>query len=208
SNVLPLRLSAHASMTASELMGEAALQIRRGLDHQRYQFTALRRELGTEGRASYGASLNVMRFNYGFRLGGHPATAHNLSLGPVEELSIAVYDRADGSPLRIDFDANPALFSISELVEQQQRFLRLLEAMVDEPERAIGRLDILGAAERQTILRDWNDTAQAIPSATVPELFAAQAARTPDAVAVVFEQQLSYGELDARANQPAHRLRS
>src|SRR5262249_58632388 len=84
-----------------------------------------------------------------------------------------------------------------------------LEPVVDEPDRAIGRLDILGAAERQTILRDWNDTAQAVPSATVPELFAAQAARTPDAIAVVFEQQqLSYGELEARANQLAHRLQS
>src|SRR5262249_41640970 len=155
----------------------------------------------------YGASVNVMRFNYGFRFSGSRVTAHNLSLGPVEELSIAVYDRADGSPLRIDFDANPALFTAADLAELQRRFLKLLEAVIADPDRAIGRLDILGAAERQTLLRDWNATAQAIPSATLAELFAAQAARTPDAVAVVFEQQqLSYGELDGRANQLAHHL--
>ena len=67
------------------------------------------------------------------------------------------------------------------------RLVRLLEAAVAEPERAIGSLDILVADERHTILHGWNDTAHAVPSATLPELFAAQVARTPDAIAVVFE---------------------
>ena len=77
-----------------------------------------------------------------------------------------------------------------------------------QPDRAIGRLDILDAAERQTLLCDWNDTARALPVASLPELFSAQAARSPEAVAVVLgEQRLSYAALDARANQLAHHLR-
>src|SRR5262249_9515586 len=84
----------------------------------------------------------------------------------------------------------------------------LLEAAVAEPDRAISSLDILSADERDTILRGWNDTARAIPSATLPELFAAQVVKSPDAIAVVSEEQaLSYGELYARANQLAHPLR-
>ena len=63
-------------------------------------------------------------------------------------------------------------------------------------------------AERQRILEEWNDTARALMPATLAELFAAQAGRTPDAVAAVFEDEsLSYAALDARANQLAHRLR-
>ena len=88
------------------------------------------------------------------------------------------------------------------------RLIRLLEAALGNPDMAIGRLDILSAAERHTILDVWNDTAHPIPPATLPRLFEAQVARTPDAIAVVFEQEsLSYAELNARANQLAHHLR-
>src|SRR5262249_23288612 len=77
------------------------------------------------------------------------------------------------------------------------RLVRVLEAAVAAPDVAIGRLDILSAAERHTILQEWNATAHALPAATLPQLFAAQAAATPDAVAVVFAgEQLSYGELE------------
>ena len=86
---------------------------------------------------------------------------------------------------------------------------RLLEAAVADPGRAIGSLELLSPAERHTILREWNATAHAVAPATLPELFAAQAAKTPAATAVVFEDQsLSYAELDARSSQLAHHLRA
>src|SRR2546428_2288223 len=103
----------------------------------------------------------------------------------------------------------------SDLVERGSvealagRLVRLLEAAVAAPEVAIGRLEILSAAERRRLLRDWNATERALPGATLPQLFAAQADETPDAVAVVFAgEQLSYGELELRANQLAHHLRA
>src|SRR5262245_2843891 len=101
------------------------------------------------------------------------------------------------------------LFERASVEALAGRLVRLLEAAVAAPEVSIGRLDILSAAERHTILQEWNATERALPAATLPQLFAAQAAATPDAVAVVFEgEQLSYGELETRANQLAHHLRA
>src|SRR5262249_36924300 len=88
------------------------------------------------------------------------------------------------------------------------RLVRLLEAAVAEPERAIGSLDILGTEERSLILRQWNATAHAIAPATLPELFAAQAAETPSATAVAFgDVSLTYGELGRSWSRLAHHLR-
>ena len=176
SNVLPLRLALSPSMTVLELVEQASRQIRSGLEHQHYQLTDMRRDAGgdADSRTLFGLSINVMPFDYGLKFAKSPAVAHNLSLGPVEDLSISVYDHADGGPLRIDFDVNPALHTEADLAVYRQRFLRLLTALSD-PDCAIGNLDILEADERETIVRRWNDTARAFPPAFVHELFAAQA---------------------------------
>ena len=129
------------------------------------------------------------------------------------DLSLSLAERrgSDGSPAGIEGALEYAsdLFDRASVEAIAGRLVRLLEGAVADPDRAIGRLDILGAAERHTILREWNATARAIPVATLPELFAAQVARTPEADAVVFEdERLSYGELDARSSQLAHHLRA
>jgi len=128
------------------------------------------------------------------------------------DLSVSVSEQrgADGSPAGIEGVVEYAtdLFDRATIEALADRLVRLLEQAVAAPDGAIGRLDLLAADERRTILRRWNDTAHAVPSATVPELFAAQAARTPDATAVVFaDERLSYAELDLRANRLAHHLR-
>src|SRR5262249_38508860 len=89
-------------------------------------------------------------------------------------------------------------------------YVRLLAQMVAHPGSPVGELEMLAEAEAQRLLVGWNDTARTYtPDQTIHQLIAARAASTPDAIAVVFEQQrLTYAELDARANQLAHHLRA
>jgi enterobactin synthetase component F len=204
SNVLPLRLALSPGASVADVLAQTSQQLRAALSHQRYQLTDLRREHGP----LFGLSVNVMPFDYGFDFAGKPATARNLSLGPVEDLTIQLYDRAGGHSLRIDLDANPALHTAADLAVIRQRFLRLLIALADA-ETPIGSLALLDATERDTLIEQWNATAQPIPRTSLPQLFAAQAARTPDAVAILGDSgQLTYRELDAQSNRLAHHLRT
>ncbi|HXO71632.1 MAG TPA: amino acid adenylation domain-containing protein [Bradyrhizobium sp.] len=104
--------------------------------------------------------------------------------------------------------ARADLFGPEALARMARHFQILLRSGIGNPDQAIGRLQILAPDERRDILRAWNDTAREIPFATLPQLFAAQARRTPDAVAVTLEdKQLTYAELNLRANRLAHKLR-
>ncbi|MFF4764814.1 amino acid adenylation domain-containing protein, partial [Streptomyces sp. NPDC001292] len=93
------------------------------------------------------------------------------------------------------------------------RWTRVLELLGADPELRVGAVDVLDDDERRRVLLEWNGTSadepavSATTAATAVELFEAQAARTPDAVAVVFEgSSVSYAELDARANRLARLL--
>src|SRR5208282_1793245 len=90
-----------------------------------------------------GTLVNVMAFDHELLFAGHRTTTRNLSNGPVEDLSIVVYDRSNSNELRIDFDANPGLYSADELANHQQRFLRLLEVVAADAGQPIGRLELL-----------------------------------------------------------------
>ena len=69
------------------------------------------------------------------------------------------------------------------------------------------RLEVLGPEERHTLLKEFNATAHPLPEATLPALFEAQVARTPEALALLCgEERLTYGALNARANRLAHWL--
>ncbi|PSB29399.1 non-ribosomal peptide synthetase [Stenomitos frigidus] len=86
----------------------------------------------------------------------------------------------------------------------------LLEGMIAQPEQTLADLTLVTAAERHQLLVSWNDTA--VPYAQdicLHQLFEAQVARNPDAIAVVYEhQQLTYGEVNRQANQLAHHLKT
>ncbi|WP_320774142.1 amino acid adenylation domain-containing protein [Streptomyces sp. CRN 30] len=211
-NVLPLRLAVSPDATFAELVRQVVLGIRAVRRHQRYRYEDIRRDLGLlgESRALVGPLVNVMPFDYGVDFAGTPARARNLSAGPVDDLTVNIYDRADGRGLRIDHDGNPALYGDGDLAAHQERFLHLVDRLADaDPHTALGTHSIATPAERLLVTEEFNRTERALPPTTLIGPIESQAARTPDATALVFEDTaLTYAELNARANRLARHLQS
>ncbi|MFK4106265.1 amino acid adenylation domain-containing protein [Streptomyces sp. NPDC019531] len=211
-NVLPLRLTVTPEATFAELVRQVVLGIREVRRHQRYRYEDIRRDLGLlgENRGLVGPLVNVMPFDYGVDFAGAPARARNLSAGPVDDLTVNVYDRADGRGLRIDHDGNPALYEGPELAAHQERFLHLVDRLVDtDPQLPLATHSVATLVERALVLDEFNRTVREVPPTTLIGPIEAQAVRTPDAPALVYRgRTLTYAELNARANQLAWHLRS
>src|SRR5439155_10464038 len=101
------------------------------------------------------------------------------------------------------------LFDRSTIERMIGHFQVLLEGVVTDPDQSISTLPLLREAERHQLLVEWNDTKADYPKdSCIQELFEAQVEKTPEVVAVEFEgRQLTYRELNDRANQLAHFLR-
>ncbi|HEY0735991.1 MAG TPA: amino acid adenylation domain-containing protein, partial [Herpetosiphonaceae bacterium] len=122
------------------------------------------------------------------------------------DLSLALNEVPDGLQGAIEYATD--LFDAETIARLADHFQQLLQAIVAAPHQRVTVLPILTAAERQQLLR-WNQTALAVPDVgSIPQAFEAQAARTPEATAlIVGTQRLTYHELNQRANQLAHALR-
>ncbi|MGH3669764.1 MAG: amino acid adenylation domain-containing protein, partial [Pseudonocardiaceae bacterium] len=105
------------------------------------------------------------------------------------------------------FTYNTDLFDAITIQRMVRHLVVLLGGIAADPDQLLSQLPLLSAVERDQLLVEWNDTTVETPAVTLPELFAAQVLRTPDAVAVVVEGVgLSYVELDVRANRLARVL--
>ncbi|MET9255602.1 amino acid adenylation domain-containing protein [Streptomyces sp. NPDC003717] len=211
-NVLPLRLTVSPEATFAELVRQVVLGIREVRRHQRYRYEDIRRDLGLlgENRALVGPLVNVMPFDYGVDFAGAPARARNLSAGPVEDLTVNIYDRADGRGLALDHDGNPALYEDADLAAHQRRYLHLVDRLAHaDPHLPLTAHSIATPAEHALVVNEFNDTDRALPPTTLIGPIEAQAARTPGATALVFrDEALTYAELNTRANRLARHLQS
>ncbi|CAM5260471.1 Non-ribosomal peptide synthetase OS=Streptomyces alboniger OX=132473 GN=CP975_22710 PE=4 SV=1 [Streptomyces alboniger] len=125
------------------------------------------------------------------------------------DLWISVVDCAD--ELLVEVEYNRDVFDPGTVRRLMDAFRVVLEAAAAGPETPVSRLPVLPEADRRRIVEEWNDTVRAFDGAErcLHDLIADQAARTPDAPAVVFGgEELGYAELDRRANRLAHWLRA
>ena len=122
------------------------------------------------------------------------------------DLSLAMGD--DGEEMAGSFTYRTGLFDAATVERMAAHLTRLLDAVSADADVRTPALELMGEAERRQVLEAWNQTEAAYPAdVCIHHLFEAQARRTPDAPAAVFEDEaLTYGELNARANRLAQRL--
>jgi amino acid adenylation domain-containing protein len=125
------------------------------------------------------------------------------------DLTLSVSETGDGR-LQTLWEYNTDLFGSETIARMMSHFEVLLDGVVDNPDQQISELTVLGDAEQEQILVDWNSTAVEYPrSKCIHQLFEEQVARTPGAVALVYEQEkVTYSELNEKADRLAHYLQS
>jgi len=210
SNVVPLRIQVDPAESFSQLLKKTGIRVREAFRHQRYWSGALRRDLGLAANqpSIYGTVLNFIPNDAEREISGRPvrmnAFAHSRR---AEDLVITVNARADGGDVEVMLGAQSTHYDRSTLQRHQKRFMRLLTTIACRSELALGLLPLLEPAERERILGDWSGAGRHCGEPTLPQLFEAQVRRTPDATAVVSEDQnLTYRRLNTLANRLASQL--
>jgi len=219
---LPLRLTVAADLTGNELVGHAGEVVLESLANQDVPFERLVDELGVSRSLAHMPLVQVMlSWQSAAGLGSvvNDISSHlrlpGVSVSVVRDappqvqfdLSLDLTSGSDGGVQGVlRFDAS--LFDQESIERLAGRLVRALEAIAADPGQRIRGIEVLTAAERGQLLEAWNATAAEYPAdKCIHELFEAQAAKTPDSVAVVHEdRQLTYAELNARATRLAHHL--
>jgi amino acid adenylation domain-containing protein len=181
------------------------------LAHRWYPLPEIQQQAG--GRQLFEVAFAYLHFHVYQELGAHAEQLALLGIEGVSETNFTLLTcfAKDPSAARMNltlmYDAGA--LSDAQVSALGNYYLETLEEMVAAP---AGRYELSGpltGAERQQLLLEWNDTQRPYArEQSLPQLFAAQVQRTPDAVAVVYDtEQLSYAELDQRSNQLAQHLR-
>ncbi len=209
--VSAMRLRFDQELPFDELVKALGAMLKQDYRYQRFPISELNRELGlwrAQRAQVFDISLSYERNDNNLRFGDWPARAVKRSNNH-EQTPLAIYVRENryDEQVWIHFIHNQAYFDGAEIEALEQRFRHLLDQVLDAVHTPVHRLAIATPEESARIARWGAAGVETARERTIHERFEAQAARAPDAIAVVHEdRQLSYGELNARANQLAHRL--
>ncbi|HEX5874648.1 MAG TPA: condensation domain-containing protein, partial [Pyrinomonadaceae bacterium] len=210
-NALVLRTKVDGDATVRQMIGRVREVCLGAYAHQDVPFEQLVEELQPERDLGRQPLFQVM-----FILQNLPqeiSVSTGLAIKPVEvESTTAKFDLsffwAEAESLMGTIEYNTDLFDRSTIVRMLGHFERLLEAAVANPDQKLSELPLLGEGERRQLLRDSNSEPERYGAdVCLQDLFEKAVDLRPDAVALTFEDQnVTYAELNRRANQLAHRL--
>jgi amino acid adenylation domain-containing protein len=200
---LPVRVDLSGSPTAAELLGRVEARMRGALRNGDLPFERVVELVQPDGADASATPLFRVAFAW------RDAQESELEPRSTAALDLSLEVREEGGRIAGEVVFATALFD-RETVERYAGYLRrMLAGMAADETRPVDRLTLLSDEERRLVTEEWNRTEAPYPAETyIHEMFEAQAGRTPDRVAVVYEdRELTYGELNARANRLAHHLR-
>ena len=197
----PLRGDLSGEPTFRELLDRVRTAITAAPLHRGMAADDLTALLGTDPAGERGAGFTVT-------LSDEDGSVSTLERARGPDLSVLLHETVD--VLTITWEYNSRLFEASTIARMARHFRMLLESACANPDERIGRLPLLSKWERRQLVVHWNHTFVSFPrDCCIHELFEEQAAWHPDRVAVLFQdEQITYRELNARANRLAHRLRA
>nr|UTQ11564.1 NRPS [Chromobacterium vaccinii] len=211
-HALPLLASLPPRASLADIARQLDGEVERMRPHTRYRAEDIVRDQAGAGlgRGAQGPVINLMPFAYRFEFGAcRVESAHQLTVGVLDTLEVAVHDRKNGDGLHLDLYASERGCPPEPLRRHALRLARFIVEAAAEPSQPVSDIELLDEAERRQLLVDWNRTGPDHGQATFPQLFETQAALTPHAVALESpDARLSYAELDARANRLARHLQS
>jgi amino acid adenylation domain-containing protein len=213
-NTLPIRIKAQGNPSVREFLSQIRTVMVEAYPWQAAPFEALVSELSPERDLSRTPIFQVL-----INLRNVPR--HRASLEGLEMELILRENAPSPFDLSLEFDTiedgsldaslqyNIDLFDESTIIRMATHYQRLLGELLNKADSLISDLEMLTSSEKQKILVEWNDTVADFPrDKCIQQLFEEQVERTPDFPAVIFgEQQLTYRELNQRANRIAHYLR-
>ena len=211
-----LRTDLSGDPTFRALMGQVQQNVAGVYSHRAVPFDQVVSALKPERNQSYSPLVQVM-LNWRDRddqpqFIGLPGlvTEALLAQPKIAKFDLALTLDRHGNEIQLETEYSTDLFDEDRIERLAGHLRTLLEGVVANVEQRLSALPILTRAERDQLLYAWNATQAVFPAdKCVHELFEAQVAKSPDAIAVIFEdQQLSYAELNRRANQLAHHLRT
>jgi len=212
-NTLPLRVRLDQAVNVRELLEQIRTATLRAYEHQELPFEQIVDALQPERSISYSPLFQVM-LNLHNTPNYTQISLPGLQLGEVEQAQhTAQYDLllsiADqGERIAGDLRYATALFDAASIGRMVEQFLASLEAMLADANQRLDGIDLVDAAQRQRLLSGFNTPSAPVRNEDLVQTrFEAFAASQPDAIALVFEDEmLSYAELNGRANRLAHRL--
>jgi len=210
--VSPTLFNFGQGLSFSELLQQINKTLKANYRHQRFPVSEINRAVGLGQPRSqlFDISLSYENHDNDACFAGIDGQLIPLLHGYEETpLMIFVRDFHIHHDVKLDFVFNRAYFNTDDIKALQARFVTILDAVLKDSVSPIDSLPIMTEQEVRQ-LQTWNDTATDYPKdQTIIDLFEQQVAKTPEAIALVFEgQSLSYQQLNVKANQLAHYLLS